>query len=251
MARAATASTPSWEFLASTAVHVLGFAVVVVARCGHDASEPLFKPDEVMVVEMAGPPKNVTRLPQKAERAPDPVAGTKGAVEPTPQKQSDMAFETPDAKTKGEQTNNTERERLLADMRRRAMLDNLDAPVGQVDRAASSPDGAGVGGEASAGVHDPEMAKWVMAARQRVGANWHPLLAICQKEPNLTVVVKVEVEPDGRRSGDPFVGTSSGNTSFDQAALRAVEMTASLPPVPAKYPNGITASIKFVAKEAL
>ena len=61
----------------------------------------------------------------------------------------------------------------------------------------------------------------------------------------------VEVEPDGRRSGDPFVGTSSGNTSFDQAALRAVEMTASLPPVPAKYPNGITASIKFVAKEAL
>lgn len=253
--KAATASTPSWEFMASAAVHVLAFAIVVLARCGAQDGAPLFKPEDVMVVEMSGPPANATRMPQKAERAPDPVAGAREptVAEPPPPKQSDMAFQTPDAKVaEGDPKADLERDRLIADMRRRALLENLDAPVGTTDRAATSPEGTGdVGATASGGVRDPELARWVAECKRRVGANWHPLLAIVQQNPNLSVVVRVDVDASGQKTNTPEIAQPSGNASFDEAARRAVDMTPSLPPPPARFTEGVTATMKFDAKEAL
>jgi TonB family protein len=247
---------PTWEFGVSLALHGLLVAVAVLAtRCGGEDPTPLIDPSEVMIVEMAGPAKQTTAMPQRAERAPDPIAGAPEptAEAPPPPVQSDMSFKTPDAPTqKGDPSADARREQILADLKRKQLLSNLDAPVGTEDRAATSPDGAGdATGPVGAGTNDPELAKWIAAARRAVGDNWHPLTATCMQNPDLQVLVRVEVDANGRKSGAPQVAKSSGNTSFDAAGVRAVEMTGALPPPPARFAatNGLTATLKFTARE--
>ena len=139
--------------------HAGMFAVAVLGRC-ESRHEPLFRPEDVMTVEMAGPMAEVSRMPQKAERAPDPMTGSPNATELPPPNPSDMAFRTPDAPTtKGI---DAERQKLIDDMRRRALLDGLDdAPVGEVDRLPTGE--SGEGGPVQIWVNDPETAGRVRA----------------------------------------------------------------------------------------
>ncbi len=244
--------TITWEIPVALFAHVALATLVIVARCSSSAEEPLFKPQDTIQVALAGPPKNVTRMPQKAERAPDaPKAAMADPTAPTPPPNpSDMAFKTPDApKTKGD-PNADARQKAIDDLRRRAALDNLSAPVGKEDRLASNPDGSeDAGDEATSGIHDPALAKWQAAVKRSVEGNWHPLLATCQANPNLEVLVAVKVDAGGNPVEPPKVVQSSGNHSLDESARRAVESTGRLPAPPAGY--NVTATNRFKCKEVL
>ena len=49
--------------------------------------------------------------------------------------------------------------------------------------------------------------------------------------------------------GSASVKKPSGNTSFDEAARRAVESTGSLPKPPPRFTDGLIATLKFTGKE--
>ena len=239
----------SWEILVAAFGHAVLAALVVLARCSSDGDEPLFKPQDTIQVALAGPPKNVTRMPQKAERAPDaPRAAAPDVTAPPPTPTtSDMAFQTPDApKTKGD-PNADARQKAMDELRRRAALQDLTAPVGREDRLASSPDGGEVGGSSSqAGLNDPALARWAENAKRQIAANWSPIRA----DPNLVVILLIEVDASGRQTAAAKVRKSSGSVSFDESARRAAELTPQLGRVPEKFPDGLSVAITFTLGDA-
>jgi len=243
----------SWEIPLSTFAHMVGFGLVAVVGQCTSAPAPLFKPEDVMIVEMSGAALLNSRMPQRAERTPDSAAGEVAPSEAPPPNPDQMKFQTPDAPpAKGDPKADAEREKLINEMRKQAALKDLSAPLGTTDRAASSPEGsANPDGATSSGVHDPELARWVAKARQAVADHWHPLRATCLANPSLTTVIRAPVEADGRLSESPTIAQSSGNTSIDEAGRRAVESTGRLPPLPARFPDGLVGTIKFVCKESL
>ena len=245
----------TWEIPVATFLHMVAFGLVLLGgQCTH-ASAPLFKPEDVMVVEMSGPALLDTRMPQRAERTPDAAAGQDVAAPPEPDDPARMRFQTPDApRTSGDPKAEAEREKLINEMRKAAALKDLTAPLGATDRAASSPEGsANPDGATSTGVNDPETARWIAKARQLAGDNWHPLRATCAASPTLTTLIRADVDMSGKLTDRPEVAQSSGNTSIDEAARRAVEMTGTFPPPPAKYQgsDGLVGTFKFVCKESL
>lgn len=243
----------TWELPLAALGHAVLFAIVMVAKCSGGASEPLFKPQDTIQVALSGPPKNVTRMPQKAERAPDAAraAAPDAKVEPPPPTASDMAFKTPEApKTKGDPKADPDAmKKALDDLKRQQALADLSAPIGKENRAASSPDGGEGGDTSSSGINDPELARWQLKARDAVGRNWHPLPQICAANPGLEVQVRVDIDPSGKQTAAPEVVKKSGNHSFDEAARRAAELTPQLPPPPAKFSEGIGATLRFTGKE--
>lgn len=242
----------TWEILVAVFGHVALFAAVTLARCNLGSDEPLFKPENTIEVALSGPPKNVTRMPQKAERAPDaPKAPAADPLAPPPNP-NDMAFKTPDApKTKGDPNAADAMQKALDDLKRRQALQDLSAPIGKEDRLASSPDGGDAGDASSSGVNDPELARWKVKARDAVAANWSPLRSICAANPNIKVSVLIDIDARGGLTEAPEVKVRSGNVSFDEAARRAVEKTGTLPAPPGKFPDGIRATLDFTGKECL
>ena len=194
---------------------------------------------------MSGPPKSDSRMVQKAERAPDAVRGaTKPTADPPPPNPSDMAYKTPEAPvTKGQQ--DAAMQKIMDDLRREKMVHDLSAPLGTTDRAASDPNGSGDGSTATNGINDPELAKWMKKVDDKVRPNWHPLVATCQANPRLKVGIAVSLAGDGTVKDDPTVGKPSGNGSLDQSALRAVQQTGNLPPLPARFAGGLDANVIF------
>jgi TonB family protein len=254
----------------SLALHVGGAcAVLFVGRCGGGApSEPLIRPDEIIMVEMAGPAQAESRMAQKAERAPDPPAKVDAAPPPEPvaepasaappdelvlrdkkAKERTKRDEQAKADALAREESDKRRRELDREMRRRRLVEGLeDAPVGKVDRAASSPDGsASATGMTGNGVKDPELARWSDGARQKVQPNWSPIRAYCK--PGLVTLVLVGVDGSGAVVRAPSVFQSSGNTGFDNAALRAVQSTPRLPAPPAKHSGGLNGLIQFSSKE--
>lgn len=243
----------TWEIPVAAFLHGVGFVVMfLVGTCASRDADPLFAPEEFMVVEMAGPAPMTTRLPQKAERTPDLLQGAPvTAPEPPPKNPSDLAFQTPEApKQQGDPAADRRREELIADMRRQAALKDLNAPIGTTDRQATSPDGvAGEAGTGTGALGDPELRKWVEAARQAAAPNWHPIPTLCQQSPTLEVKVLVVTDGNGRPTAAPEVYQKSGNSSFDQSAKRAIEMTGNFPPLPSKYAGGFRGPVTFACKD--
>jgi outer membrane biosynthesis protein TonB len=243
----------SWEIPISTFLHMVVFGlVVVVGQCTH-ASTPLFKDEDVMVVEMAGPAMLASRMPQKAERTPDVARGDPTPSNEPPPNPDQMRFQTPDApKAKGDATADAEREALINEMRKQQALKDLSAPLGTNDRAASSPEGtANPDGATSSGVNDPELARWVKATRDVVLPNWHPVRTYCVTDPDLSVQASVSVGPDGSLTDKPKIVRPSGNASIDASMLRAIELTGRFPPPPAKYASGLTGTVQMKCKDIL
>lgn len=244
----------SWEVPVSAFLHAAALAgVVLFGQCGGGSQEPLFTPEEVMTVELAGPMKQTTALPQRASRTPDPVAGTpEPTTPPPPPDRSELAFKTPEApKPTGDPKEDTRRQELINELRRQAALKDLSAPLGTVDRAATSAEGTSTeAGSGSGAPTDPELARWAEKAKQLISANWHPLQTLCQQKGSLQVDIHVSVNAAGEQLDTPTTKKTSGNVSFDESARRAAEMTTRLPPVPAKFPNGLGINLTFNCKDA-
>lgn len=225
------------DFVLSLGVHGLLVLMLVLSRSCGDPEDPLFDPDEVMQVQMVALPKAAGRLPDRASRAPRPAEGAREA----PPKTSDMVFKTPEATPdKGQERAppDTRREDLLARMREQAHQDPT-APLGDADRMATDPDSTlspeeAFGGSGGGLPMDPELARYVADVRKLVLPNWAPLPRIVQENPDIFTVVEIRIEDDGTIRS-PRVVRPSGNASFDESCVRALQKTGRLPLPPARF----------------
>jgi TonB family protein len=227
------------DFGVSLALHALVATLLVAARGCGGGDEPLFDADEVMMVQMVSLPKARGRLPDRATRAPSPAAGAPDAV--APPAPSDMAFHDPAAEPNRGSDQADRRRDLLESLRRQqATGASSEAPLGDVDRAATDPDGALTdeylfGGTGSGIPADPDLARYNMELRQAVIPQWTPLPRIIQENPGAWAVVEVTLLSDGRVD-EASIARSSGIGSFDESCLRAVHRAGRLPVPPSKFP---------------
>lgn len=242
----------SWEIPVSAVLHGVAFSVIaLVGTCGGESRPPLITQDQVMMVDMAGPAKQTTALPQRAERTPDPVSGAQTATEPPPNERSDLAFKTPDAKdTKGQKADTDELRKLQQELARQAALKDLTAPLGTTDRMRTDPNGSSEAGTGSGALGDPELARWGEKVKKLVLPNFHPLPSLCGGNPRLEVKVRVIVDGTGRPVELPTVQKPSGSSSFDEAARGAVERAGNLPSPPARYAAGLDTTLSFDCRDA-
>jgi TonB family protein len=231
---------PTWEIGASIAVHLLVVGVFAAGQM-FGSSEPLFNPDDVMIVQAVALPKANTRMPDRPTRAPDPPKGDKvtAKAKPPPPTASDMALRKKKAAPKkGLRNRTTAREDLLNKIKREALLKDTSAALGAKDRVQTAKDGVdpadAVIGPIGAGRMDPELARYVRQCRDKILPNWKPLPAILAAHPDYTVVVVVSVGPTGSL-GKPKIVKSSTDASFDRSAISAIVRTARLSAPPARY----------------
>lgn len=232
--------TVSWELPISGVVHLLVFGAIIAAQWLKPEGQS-FKEPEVIEVAMIGSNVQKSPITQTAMRTPDPVRGSQDAPPPDNVNPNQMTMESPDAKTAG-QKETSSREEALAAMKREQALRDLDAPLGNVDRMATSPDGVDNpdGGSSRLGINDPETAAWIKAAEAALNKNFHPLPAHCAANRSLTAIGVASVSPSGTIGQEVRIKTSSGNSSFDASCLRAFSATGQLPPPPAKFASGLT-----------
>lgn len=216
--------------------HLAVAATVALARCGDD--QALFAQPEPIVVELVAA-SQPSRMPQRAERTPEPTRGAEAPnVPPPPPNPSDLSV--PTEPVKGQKTD--ARSSLVDELRKETLLRDLAAEVGSADRAATSADHTdGAGTVSRAGVRDPALSRWVQAAQAMIDKNFHPLPALCAANRALVAEARVFVQPDGTIDGDAEVTATSGNGSFDGACKRAFAATGKLPPVPPNHPDGLDA----------
>jgi hypothetical protein len=234
---------PTWEIPLAAFIHVAGFVVVIVVQMIRPEQQ-VFKEPEAITVEMVGSSAKKGPVIQSAMRTPDPVKGAPTAPAPeAPINPNQLTMDSPDAPQKKGAADDKSRQEALDALRRENALRDLDAPIGNVDREATAPDGGDAIGSSSGGIRDPELAAWVKAAETALNKNFHPLPAYCKANPKLQAIGRARVLADGTITGDPRIKTSSGNASIDDACLRAFVQTPKLPPTPAKFADGLGAEL--------
>lgn len=236
---------PTWEIPAAGLIHLLGFGAVVIGQMIHPAEDKAFKEPEAITVEMIGSDAIKGPVIQSAMRTPDAPSGVQSPTPPPPVNPNQMTMNTPDAPKKtGDPVADAQAMKDALDaLKRSQALKDLDAPIGDVDRPATAPDGGSGDGATQAGINDPELKAWIKASETALNQNFHPLPAYCKANPNLVAVSVVTVDAQGKISGDPKIKKSSGNPSIDDACLRAFALTGRLPPTPAKYASGLTPNL--------
>ncbi len=229
----------------STALH-LGIAIVAVMWNAWFADDaPLFDPDDVMVVTMAMP-KSPDALPHRAERAPRAAAPAPSAPPqptPPPPDPAELTLRDKQAPPPKPAPPKGPTPEELAAQRNRLMnlLDDPppDAPIGTEDRSASSPDGVdGAVGSGGAVLGDPEFAAYISRVRSLFLPEFRPLPAL--KGQGLVSRVFVKTDDQGHVVASRILQTS-GNPSWDQAALTAVRSVSSLPLPPERFRDRLAA----------
>lgn len=243
----------TWEIPVALLGHaVAGAVLVLVETCG-EPEGPVFNPNEVIIATAVGQIPYAPRT-KKPMRTSDPVKGApepKAEAPPPPPTASDMVLKKDDAPApKGEKQperdTKAERDRLIAQQKRDALLRDMTAEVGPRDQVAAGPDGV-KGAEATpgaTGVGDPELGRYVESLRQAVLPNWAPLPSTIQNKPDLTVTVQVSVSATGVIS-DPQIVRGSGDASFDRTATLALVKTGKVPPPPEKWRESAARGVQF------
>lgn len=233
---------PTWEVGASLLLHALVAGAIFVGQYLSPEPKPLIDPSKVMQVQAVALPRSTSNMPDRPSRTPDPPKGAETAdTPPPPPTASDMVIEQDDApKPKGADTaqdRTDARQALLNAARREALVKDPNAPLGDVDRTRTDPNGVdpkdaifGVG----TGSMDPELARYISACRTAILPNWTPLPATLQAHPEYSVQLLVPVGADGKL-GQAELVQGSGDASFDRSALLAVMKTARLPVPPARF----------------
>lgn len=222
--------------LGSAVAHAVLAAILVAWGALEPDVTPMINPDDAMLVSLAAP-RSPDALPHRAERAPAPPPAAPEAVKaptPPPPNPSDLSVKTPDAPATPKAPTAAELE-----ARRRALLADLDddapadAPDGTTNRSASTPDGVdGPAGSGSAVLGDPEYARYIATLRGLFMGAFRPLPAL--RGQGLVTRVVVTADASGRVTG-ARVGHSSGNPSWDQAALAAAYAVPSIPLPPERF----------------
>ena len=239
------------DVVVSTLLHLVLVGTLAATRSCTDDDEPLFDPDEIMEVQMVALPKSAGRNPDRATRAPAPAVAA-----PAP---DTMTYQDPSVEKRPTKEHVKEqqakRDELLRQLKRESLIRSLsNAPVGSVDRGATDPDSTLEGDVWGSGVGvitDPELARYLTELRQAVIPQWAPLPRLIQENPGLEADIFVWLDDLGVVQ-TARVGTSSGNSSFDESCLRAVRKAGRLPIPPAKYRVDDTSAfgIRFRASDA-
>ena len=119
-----------------------------------------------------------------------------------------------------------------------SVLSTLDGPVANENSTASDPDSTldeaiNVG---HSGLRaDPELARYVQKIRDLFQKNFSPLPTIVAANPDIECTIHVRFEMNTGRITNVTTRRSSGNASYDGAALRAVESVSSVPLPPERF----------------
>lgn len=238
-------------FAAAAAGHVgavLGLWVLQGLTAWWAPDDPFLTPEEVIEVSMVEMPKS-TAMPTRATRQaapqaqpqpPEPVKSN----EPPPPRQSDLVVQqpTPEPVPVAPPDHSRKLDALREELRMDQLLDDLDdADPGAVDRDATSPDGTEgakptkvVGSQSG----DPEAARYIAELSKLFLSHFRPLPML--KGQGLRVTVLVKVDAQGKIL-EHRVEKSSGNPSWDRAALAAVEEVGTVPRPPEKYRHELPA----------
>lgn len=92
-------------------------------------------------------------------------------------------------------------------------------------------------------VEDFPFAAYLLTIRDLVGNRWNPPER-GQFAPSLRAEVFFRIGRDGRLTVTPRILDGSGNTIFDQAAMRAIASAAPFPPLPREY-EGTSLGVRF------
>ena len=254
---------PTWEIGASLGVHALIVGALFAGEMWTRPSKPLVDPEAVMMVTAVALPKQTSRLPDRPTRTPDPPKAAAPEAAPTPPPPptaSDLVLHKEDApKPTGDPEaapdRTQDREELLRQAQKAALLKDMSAAVGDVDRPRTDPNGVdpseAIFGNSNAGLTDPELAKWWSKAKPAIWANWVPLPSTVSAHPEYSVQIAVIIDADGTMR-DAEVKKGSPDSSFDRSALVAVVRTGKINPPPAKYAEAFSTGgmiIRFAAAD--
>jgi TonB family protein len=246
----AAPSLPGREVGLSLALHAAFVLVLFTAEGLTRPDGPMFDPDEVMMVSAVALPKATRSLPDKPMRTADPLQGVvKAKAPPPPPTASDMALHKPEApQVKGveDAPKPDLRAELLRQTRKEALLKDMSAQLGPMDKTATSKDGVNpedaILGPLGGGEMDPELARYISACRGAIMPNWTPMPGIIAAHPDYQVVLMVTLDANGR-IGNPVIKKGTGDASFDRSAILALQKTGSLPPPPAKWRDSAAAGV--------
>lgn len=211
-------------------------------------SRPLIDDDDVMTVALIAKSDLPTRAvaPPKAAGRPQPKESPKPPPADAPPVQSDLALQTEEAPEtpEGEEAP-IDVSAALDELEMLAALDSLDNAA---PSQASSPDGVGdvsVGTGATAG--DAELALYLETLRQLFNAQFRIPDAIRQQNPDLRVVVSLQVDDSGRITSRQTT-RSSGVPFIDKAAENAVDAVGTIPLPPESLRDRMSEgySIEFI-----
>ena len=95
-------------------------------------------------------------------------------------------------------------------------------------------------------INDPSkitiLDKYIEQCKQEILSNWNPLPTLIEENPDLQVVLEVQIDANGTLS-KPVIRQSSGNSSFDRSAIIALRKTKKLPIPPTKYQSSAAGGI--------
>lgn len=185
--------------------------------------------------------KHSNRMPTRATRVRVNRGDTPQKTEapqPVPVRQSDLAFNTPEAKkTQGQPDRSADRARAMRELQMAAALSDFDEA--DANRDAASPEGSGdetidLGGT---GMRiDPELARYIAQLQRLFNEHFHPLPGITAGRPDMRTRVRLTLDTSGKITAYDVVG-KSGNSSYDRSAESAVQAVSRVPLPPEKYRN--------------
>ncbi len=207
-------------------------------------------PEPEAQAEVAPPPKPVPPvqekvvLPVEPKKLEEPKPKPEVKVEPKPEakKPEPKPEPKPEVKPQPKPPEPEENyEDVLAKLRTQAGETTAQAPAAAT---ATIPGPAlGMPGSATGVPLSPAEAAWYRSAKLALSRNWKIPGSFCMQQ--LSTVVRVEVDAQGNRVGEPRLERRSGNPWYDDFAMRAAHKTDRFQPPPAsgEYP------IEFRAEE--
>lgn len=212
-------------------------ALAVTALSSHCASRPLVEIDRSMEVSIIQ--KSQTKMPDRAQRAPVP----KGTPEPRPEPQptptpnpSDLVFEKEDAVV--DEGFDADRQAALDALMREAILQDLDAAEGKVDRNVTDPNSTSdetINAAAAQAAGDPEVARYKAKISALMRQQFNPLQAIVTANPDIRCVLMVHADMRSGAITEVEIFESSGVGAYDEAAKQAAWAVGRFPLPPERF----------------
>jgi protein TonB len=209
------------SLLFSSAVHAALIAVIVFP--GFQRTRPHMA--KVINVSLVGEEKQKPRVEPKAVKPPQPP--------PTPEKKTEEPKMAYKAKTK---TRQTDKEVKPAPEPKQPPVSRKESPPPQQTAKSGGPAKveAPAGATSNVRVDDEDFrfAYYLEVIKERVSFNWSP--PPLSRGDNVLCTVYFRIRRDGRIS-EIKVEQASGLDLFDKSALRAVNQSGPLPPLPAGF----------------
>jgi colicin import membrane protein len=189
-------------------VHLALLVVLLIAR--GPAAMIVPGPDVVQVALLD--PTSMTIAPPPPEPAPKPEPAT---IQPVEEEGIKLEPKKPAPKKSPETKKPEER-----------------PPVTRAQALPSAPAGtAGLKGDVSLDAASFEFTYYLVLIRNKIASNWAPPAGLTTSGQPVRAVVYFRVSRDGRLSA-PRLETGSGAEFFDLSAVRAVQLSDPLPPLP-------------------